>query len=95
MRAAVKRDHSQSFINHDIAFHLAIAYRNAFIAELLGDLMSVIHTAVPSIPNRNAHQQEILREHEAILRALSSRDFDGASERMRLHIVGAGETLFC
>lgn len=94
MRQALEQDDSQSFINHDIEFHVALAQGRTYMGGLLTSLTDVIHTAVPSLRNRAAFQRRIVGEHEAILKLITKGEYVEAAEEVRRHILNAGDHMF-
>jgi GntR family transcriptional repressor for pyruvate dehydrogenase complex len=90
MRTAVAEGRSP--LKGDRAFHQAIAAltRNAVMERLVMELFDSRHSSLASqLRERSDNQEtwaEALREHEAILRALESRDVLAAQTAMRSHL---------
>jgi len=90
MRAAIAGNRSP--LEDDRAFHLAIAALtgNSVMRRLVGELFDERHSPISSqLSVRSESMQtwnEALREHEAILRALESRDVLAAQTAMRWHL---------
>ena len=81
----------------DRAFHLAIAAMtgNSVMVRLVRDLFDERHSPISSqLSARSESTQtwmQALREHEAILRALESRDVLSAQTAMRSHLQASQE----
>ena len=79
---------SEKFMEADCDFHriLARSARN----RPLGDLLAALHERCMRVyflsVSRNEHDVRIMKEHEAIFEALTSRDSTAASDAMRRHI---------
>ncbi|MBX3588967.1 MAG: FadR family transcriptional regulator [Ramlibacter sp.] len=90
MRSAISE--GQSPLKGDRAFHLAIAAltRNSVMERLVMELFDSRHSSLASHLRERSDNTETwmaaLREHEAILRALESRDVLGAQTAMRSHL---------
>jgi GntR family transcriptional regulator, transcriptional repressor for pyruvate dehydrogenase complex len=90
MRAAIAEGRSP--LKGDRAFHRAIAALtgNSVMERLVMELFDSRHSAIASQLRERSDTPETwveaLREHEAILRALESRDVLGAQTAMRSHL---------
>jgi len=90
MRAAIEEKRSP--LKEDRAFHLAIAAMtgNSVMERLVRELFDERHSPIASQLRVRSESSETwleaLREHEAILRALESRDVIAAQTTMRSHL---------
>jgi GntR family transcriptional repressor for pyruvate dehydrogenase complex len=90
MRAAIAENRSP--LKDDRAFHLAIAAMtgNTVMERLVRELFDSRHSPISSQLSARSESRETwmdaLREHEAVLRALESRDVLAAQTAMRSHL---------
>lgn len=100
-RLATAFDEGASGIEHDIAFHTAIAQatRNRFFAHTVGALLEQMQFSIrlvrelsptPSEPRR----RHVIDEHARIVEAIDRGNADDARRAMRAHIEGGIARLF-
>lgn len=89
------------FLESDLAFHLAIARasQNAILANLLNLTRNYLQQWIvqslddPASPSGKKRARLSLKEHQAILDAIESKDSDAARACMRIHIVSSSRGL--
>ncbi len=89
------------FLATDLAFHLAIARasHNSILANLLSLIRNYLQQWIvqslddPTTPTGERRARLSLKEHQAILAAVESKDPLGARERMQTHIVSSSRSL--
>jgi GntR family transcriptional repressor for pyruvate dehydrogenase complex len=92
LEAAYAEDDLQASIEHDVAFHQAIAEasHNALIGHLTASLMRVMYDHVAAnlthLHARPIQWQQIGAQHRAIWQAIQARDGNRASRAARTHI---------
>lgn len=76
------------FTNLDSQFHMAIveASRNRFLLDIVERVRLAIVDAILVLPETPLWQGKSLREHQAILNAIDSRDADAARKAMARHV---------
>jgi DNA-binding FadR family transcriptional regulator len=91
----------QSGIEHDIAFHAAIAHAsgNRFYVMTLAALSDQTHYSIGLIRDLSGRQpplraREVNAEHALIEKAIAARDGDAAAAAMREHLRGGMLRLF-
>ena len=91
---AMRQDglHGRSQLEHDRSFHLAIAEMtgNSVLVRLVGELFDSRHNPISSRMSARTEDSNAWRaafvEHEAVYRALESRDPQAAMAAMRHHL---------
>jgi GntR family transcriptional repressor for pyruvate dehydrogenase complex len=92
LEAAYADDDLQASIEHDVAFHQAIAEasHNALIGHLTASLMRVVFDHVAAnlrhLHARPTQWQQIIAQHRAIWLAIQGQDSSRASRAARTHI---------
>lgn len=87
-RAAVNRSAERIFYKADIEFHQAIldASGNRVLARLTGPIQQALLTSRRPLAHPGYELPERLEQHRRILRAIASRDVEGARAAMRDHL---------
>jgi DNA-binding FadR family transcriptional regulator len=84
-----------TFIGHDLAFHRAIvaAGGNLLMAQL-SDLLHTALAAARQVHTRNVRRnRRSLRQHQAVLDAITSHDAEQAAALMRKLVTGAARDI--
>lgn len=93
MRTATAQNHSP--LAHDRQFHMAIVAMtgNAVLERMVGELFDERHSPLSSRLSAHAESSQTwataLQEHEAIVRALESRDVLAAQTAVRAHLLAS------
>jgi GntR family transcriptional repressor for pyruvate dehydrogenase complex len=99
LEASYVDDDLQASIEHDVAFHQAIAEasHNAMIGHLTASLMRVVYDHVASnlkhLHERPAQWQQIIAQHRAIWQAIQGHDNSRAGRAARTHIDYVRQTM--
>jgi DNA-binding GntR family transcriptional regulator len=88
MRAASNRGNAAQFVAGDEGFHLVSISRcdNFFLATLVKNIRDFIFIFGRSVVERQAAMQEVVAEHEQILKALKVGDRARAAAAMATHL---------
>lgn len=80
----------------DVEYHvlLARASHNSVLVHLINGMRSLLEIWITKAVNRQPVVEEIVREHNAVLRAVFSRQPDRAAASMLVHLANAAERLF-
>jgi GntR family transcriptional regulator, transcriptional repressor for pyruvate dehydrogenase complex len=86
--AAAAAEADVEFMQRDTELHLALADAsgNRFFRQAIEDVRLTLNDAMIALPDSNVWHERSAAEHEAILRAVTDRESDGASAAMRTHI---------
>ncbi|MBW4720472.1 GntR family transcriptional regulator [Saccharothrix obliqua] len=95
MRAMAATGDDARFMHHDRRFHhhLLLAGGNARLAATVDGLRDTTTTLGTSTAGRSRTLDEIVAEHEPVLRAVIARDPEGAMRALRTHIAHTAELL--
>jgi GntR family transcriptional regulator, transcriptional repressor for pyruvate dehydrogenase complex len=88
-------DTDPEFMREDTAFHLAIARAtgNRFLAEAVEQIRLHLNSVLALLPDSQAWHEISVREHGAILDALTRRDPEAAHELMHHHVKGTARSV--
>lgn len=81
---------------HDVEYHvlLAQASHNSVLVHLINGMRGLLEIWITKAVNRQPVVEEIVREHNDILRAVFSRQPDRSAASMLIHLANAAERLF-
>jgi GntR family transcriptional regulator, transcriptional repressor for pyruvate dehydrogenase complex len=86
---------TDSFVDADVAFHLAIAAAtgNAVLSNMLGSISSLLRVWIRNVRDAAKSHQPSYLEHVPIYEAIASRDAEAAAAAMASHMDGATRRL--
>jgi GntR family transcriptional repressor for pyruvate dehydrogenase complex len=92
--AAAARDDAE-FMEHDTAFHLAVARasRNRFLSDAVERIRLTLNAALAALPDSDAWHSWSNEEHAAVAEALAARDADAARAALTAHVVHADDAI--
>ncbi|MPY86801.1 MAG: FCD domain-containing protein [Luteitalea sp.] len=81
---------------YDVEFHVLLtrASHNSALVHLVNGMRSLLEIWITKAVNEQSVVNEIVREHNAILRAVFSRQSGPAAASMLIHLTNAAERLF-
>ncbi len=85
----------QKLISADLGFHTALAKasHNSVLMRFLSELRQPMRHWMEQKAKYNWGYDQVLEEHEAILKAIEARDSESAQAAMQVHVEVAGEKL--
>lgn len=86
--AAAAAETDATFMQADTEFHLALAEatRNRFLRQAVLTIRLELNDALVALPESPVWHERSIREHEAILRAVTRRSRDAAIAAMEVHV---------
>jgi DNA-binding GntR family transcriptional regulator len=93
--AATSEGDEAIFMSHDRRFHTIIleAAQNERLVAYVESLRDIVLTRGSSTLRGSRSFQDIVDEHETIMRRITARDAEGAAAAMRTHIITTGRLL--
>lgn len=94
-KAAIRMNHTSDFMEADRRFHMAFIYMNdnGYLSETMQDIRDIMHLMGLRALGTQGRMPQVIREHEAVLEAVTFNDGKKAVERMVRHLENSKEAV--